>query len=154
MSDLRDELLEAFREEYREHLVGLRSALSAAEVSGADLEEALRRAHSLKAAARVCDLDVLAALSQGLETILSRAHRGDLPFGPEPASVVRQAADAIEAWASAWEAGQTPPEPIEALEAMDRLLGERRSSGVPPEISASRPHSTEATGGTPVLLRL
>src|SRR5690348_7454084 len=70
VSDLQAELLEAFREEYREHLEGIRTALGALEASGgvrgADLEEALRRAHSLKAAARVCDLVPLAALSQCL----------------------------------------------------------------------------------------
>ncbi len=138
--DLHDELLAAFREEQREHLDAIRKALAALEgagvqTGGADLEEAFRRAHSLKAAARVCDLGPPAALGQRLEALFSRMRQGTIVPNAENLGIARQVVDAGEKWANAWEAGQTPPEPIGVLEAVDRLL----ASGVVGWVEFSRP---------------
>ena len=123
MSDnFHEELLAAFREEYREHLHAIRGALASEEADGADLEEAFRRAHSLKAAARVCDLAPLAELGQRLETLFSRARQGTLPRTAEMVTITRQVVDAIENWAQAWESGQSLPDTAPVQDAVDGLL--------------------------------
>src|SRR5205085_1909054 len=107
--DLERPLLEAFRTECREHVDGIRSALAAVaagEASAADLEAAYRGAHGLKAAARVCDLAAPAALAQRLEGLFSRARHGAVALAGEALVVTCQAADALEDWSRAWEAGQ------------------------------------------------
>ena len=147
--DLHAQLLAAFREEYREHLEGLRLALATEPIGTANLEEAFRRAHSLKAAARVCDLGLLAALAQRLEMLFSRVRQGALPMNAALLSVARQTADAIESWARAWEEGQALPENTAALETVDLLLANsvasepagssRRSGGDEPRRSPEAP---------------
>ncbi len=127
MSDLQEELRAAFREEYREHVDGIRTVLAAAEGaggqdSGAGVEEAFRRAHSLKAAARVCDLEPLAVVGARLESLFSLMRREKMPWNAELIAVVRTAADLIESWAQAWESGQALPDTTPVVAVVEKLL--------------------------------
>lgn len=136
--DLERMLMEAFRTECREHVEGIRAALAAvASGEAADLDEAFRHAHSLKAAARVCDFGIPAALGQRLEALFSRVRHGDFALDGEPLLLACQAADALDEWARAWEAGRTPPESAEILAALDQLLSAPVVKERPPEPATS-----------------
>ncbi|MCB8876193.1 hybrid sensor histidine kinase/response regulator [Acidisoma silvae] len=67
-ADLRQELLDAFAIEYRDHLTVVRAALSAARRGErADLKDIFRRLHSLKGAARAVDLPEVESRAHELE---------------------------------------------------------------------------------------
>ena len=72
MKDIRQKLLATFQIEHRDHVEQIRSLLAmiektAVEPAGAELEEAFRRAHSLKGAARAVDLRPVEGLAHRLE---------------------------------------------------------------------------------------
>ena len=74
---IRDRLLAAFQSEHRQHTDAVRAFLAeieseSREATEPELDEAFRRAHSLKAGARVCDLEAVETLSQRLESLFSR----------------------------------------------------------------------------------
>src|SRR5260370_14087961 len=101
MKDIRQKLLATFQVEHRDHVEQIRSLLAMIEkTSGqpasAELEEAFRRAHSLKGAARAVDLRPVEGLAHRLETLFSRVRQGVLLLNKEVASVVQQALDASE----------------------------------------------------------
>jgi two-component system chemotaxis sensor kinase CheA len=127
VNELRARLLAAFQVEHKEYLQGIRNLLDKLDhgrddVSAAELEECFRQAHSLRAAARVCDFSTIEALGQRLETFLTRLRRGTLQIGPEVIGALRAALAAIETWATALAEGSAPEEPVAALAPLDRLL--------------------------------
>jgi two-component system chemotaxis sensor kinase CheA len=77
LKDIRQKLLATFQIEHRDHVEQIRSLLSvvgktSGQPPGAELEEAFRRAHSLKGAARAVDLRPVEGLAHRLETLFSR----------------------------------------------------------------------------------
>ncbi len=88
MTDIRQKLAAIFQGEHAEHLEHIRSILALLEnasdqndsrkTGGGELDEAFRRAHSLKGAARAVDLEAVEGLASGLETVFSRVREGTL----------------------------------------------------------------------------
>ncbi len=126
MTELRELLLSAFQTEHKEHLDGIRVVLLKIEqgnASGADLDEAFRRAHSLKAAARVCDFPTVGVVGQRLESLFSAVRKGSLRPVREVIEAVKAALNAIEDWALRLADGRTAAEPVQAVAALDQVLG-------------------------------
>jgi two-component system chemotaxis sensor kinase CheA len=88
-----------------------------------ELDEAFRRAHSLKGAARAMDLDAVEGLASGLETLFSRVRDGSLRLDAQMTRVIHEALDASEECVGAFRENRIPDEPEAALRAMDALLG-------------------------------
>jgi two-component system chemotaxis sensor kinase CheA len=148
VSDLRDKLLSAFQVEHKEHLEGMRAILSRVEregasLTGADLDEVFRRAHSLKAAARVCDFQSIDKLGQRLETLFSQVRKGTLHLSRDVLDAVKVVLNAIEDWALGMAENRNPAEPTHALEAVERILSREPARQVP---------SAEASALAPKLL--
>jgi two-component system chemotaxis sensor kinase CheA len=128
LRDIRQELFAIFQAEHAEHLEQIRSILALSEnVSEADgtarLEEAFRRAHSLKGAARAVDLGAVEGLASGLESVFARVREGSLHLDRQAAGVIHQVLDSSEDCLAAFRAGRIPEEPAAALAAINRLLG-------------------------------
>lgn len=142
MKDIRQKLLATFQVECREHLGQIRALLTTLK-KGEDappggLDEAFRRAHSLKGAARAVDLHPVERMAHRLETLFSRVREGTLSPDEEVGGVTRLTLDAIEDWVAALGEGRTPPEPAHAIEAVERLLGIESEAPVqPPEAPAA-----------------
>ena len=123
MSDLRQELLAAFGIEHQEHLQAIRAALAAAaEGRPVDLRDVFRRAHSLKGAARAVDLPAVEELAHRLETVFARIGERSLTLDAATSAVVQQGLDGIEGYVAGLADSPSPPVPVAALRALDRLL--------------------------------
>ncbi|QEL16620.1 hybrid sensor histidine kinase/response regulator [Limnoglobus roseus] len=131
MSSLEEELRAAFRTEHAEYLIGLRAFFG--EAGGpVDVNEAFRMAHSLKAAARACDLDAVGEVGHRLETILGRVRKGTLTLGPDARGAARAALDATEAWA----AGGTTPPSAGVYNSLDAVLSAIGQTSLPPAVTS------------------
>ena len=107
MKDIRQKLLATFQIEHRDHVEQIR-ALLAMTAGPAGLEEAFRRAHSLKGAARAVDLRPVEGLAHLLETMFSRVRQGSLALDQEVIGIAQQALDASEDCVAAMdESGET-----------------------------------------------
>ena len=146
MKDIRQKLLATFQIEHRDHVEQIRSLLAMIEKTtvqpaGAELEEAFRRAHSLKGAARAVDLRPVEGLAHRLETLFSRIRQGVVVLDKNVASVVQQVLDASEDCVSAL--GESRPNTgfRPALQAIERVLGiEPEAAGASePEAAAPVP---------------
>ena len=74
MADIREQLLAAFKVEYREHVDAIRAALGKVAAGEAvNLREVFRRAHSLKGAARAVDLPQIETQAHTMEEQFARA---------------------------------------------------------------------------------
>src|SRR5258708_1658085 len=91
--------------------------------AGPELEEAFRRAHSLKGAARAVDLHPVEGLAHRLETLFSRVRQGVLLLDKSVAGVVQQGLDASEDCGTALGENRTAPGFGTALQAIERVLG-------------------------------
>jgi len=128
LTAIRQKLAAIFQGEHAEHLEHIRSILalleSVTETKGrAELDEAFRRAHSLKGAARAVDLDTVEGLASGLETLFSRVREGTMRLDPQMSRVVHQVLDASEECVAAFRDNRIPAEPGAALQAIEGLLG-------------------------------
>jgi two-component system, chemotaxis family, sensor kinase CheA len=128
LSDIGQKLAAIFQGEHAEHLAHIRSIFAllenVAEAKGrTELDEAFRRAHSLKGAARAVDLDAVEGLASGLETLFSRVRDGSLPLNPQATGVIHQVLDASEDCMAAFREGRIPDAPEAALGAIAELLG-------------------------------
>ena len=128
MTDIGQKLAAIFQGEHAEHLAHIRSILAllehVAEAQGrTELDEAFRRAHSLKGAARAVDLDAVEGLASGLETLFARVREGTLRLDPQSTGVIHQVLDASEDCMAAFREGRTPDTPRAALGAIAGLLG-------------------------------
>jgi two-component system chemotaxis sensor kinase CheA len=127
MSDeVRNQLLEAYAGECRDHLVALRRLLGADE-GVEDIEEAYRRVHSLKGAARAVDLPEVEALAHHMEGWLQGVWDGDTPWTAHLRRRTLDALDVIEDASAAMLAGPAGVPSAAALvrveaRVMDRLL--------------------------------
>ena len=153
MKDIRQRLLATFQIEHRDHVEQIRSLLAmigktAVQPAGAELEEAFRRAHSMKGAARAVDLRPVEGLAHRLETLFSRIRQGVLLLDKNVAGVVQQVLDASEDCVSALGENRPTPGFGSALQAIERLLGiEPEAAGVtgpetPPPVPAFQPLET------------
>lgn len=134
-------LLVSFKAEQRDHLDRIRGLLqglagAAGEAPGPALEEAFRRAHSLKGAARAVDLLPVEKLAHGLETVLSRVRDGRLAFDERTHRTVQALLDAVEDWVVCYFHKQPLPAPGAALDAL-RVLLEAESPGAAPVPAAA-----------------
>lgn len=146
MTELQQKLFAVFQAEQREHVEGIRSILGpeGSVPPASALEEAFRRAHSLKGAARVVDLRPIERLAHRLETLLARACSGKLSLGGEARHVAARALDAVEDWVAALADQADPPEPDAALASIERFLVMESES--PGESPASPASASEAAG--------
>jgi two-component system, chemotaxis family, sensor kinase CheA len=138
--DLAPKLLAAFQVEHKEHLEEIRTILAgvaAGEAIGApQVDEAFRRAHSLKGAARIAGLRTAEVLAHRLETLFAAVRDRQLPLDATVAPAIAAALDAIEDAAAAMLDGRPALEPTAALAAVDRLLGGHAESEAPPTAPA------------------
>jgi two-component system chemotaxis sensor kinase CheA len=88
------------------------------------VEEAFRRAHSLKGAARLAGLRGAETLAHRLETLFAQVREGRLALEEAVVRTIHQGLDAIEDWAAEVAQGRTPPDPGPVLAVIDRLLGQ------------------------------
>ena len=151
MTDIVQKLAAIFQGEHAEHLEHIRSILAllenVADTKGRpELDEAFRRAHSLKGAARAVDLDVVERLASKLETLFSRVREGTLVLDQETIHVIYQALDASEECVAAFRESRIPDEPAAALRAIDDLLRVRQPDG---EKSVDPPRKKTAAATTP-----
>jgi two-component system chemotaxis sensor kinase CheA len=129
LTGIREKLAAIFQAEHAEHLGQIRSILAllenVPEARGrSELDEAFRRAHSLKGAARAVDLPPVEGLAQGLETLFSRIREGALPLDKKTAGVIHQVLDSSEDCLAVFRENRIPEEPAAALRAMAELLGD------------------------------
>jgi two-component system, chemotaxis family, sensor kinase CheA len=126
--DLRQKLLATFQVEHKEHLERIRSILTdleqkAGSPARADLDEAFRRAHSLKGAARVVDLHPVETLAHRLETLFSRVREDGVQLDLALLGVVHQVLDSTEDWMGALVENRPLPNTVGALQAIETVLG-------------------------------
>ncbi len=151
MKDIRQKLLATFQIEHRDHVEQIRSLLAligktTGPPAGPEFDEAFRRAHSLKGAARAVDLEAVEGLAHRLETLFSRVRQGALPLDATVAEVVGKALDASEDCVAALGDNRPVSAVGPALAALERVLGiepapalaEARKTA-PPENPASVP---------------
>ncbi len=114
MNDLQQQLLAIFRDEAAEHLEEIRRAVAAARAGAvADFQDAFRRAHSLKGAARAVGNAAIEALAHDLEALLAAEQE---PGAAELEAAVRLM-DSIEAAVSPTDEGSAAPSEDEGAEA-------------------------------------
>lgn len=122
--DLTAKLRAAFEIEHREHLEGIRGVLAtldAGPLAPGLIDEAFRRAHSLKGAARIAELRTVEALAHRLETLFARVREKALALGPDVARAIHLGLDAIEDAADPT-AQQPPRDATQALDAIEQVL--------------------------------
>jgi two-component system chemotaxis sensor kinase CheA len=153
LNPIHQKLAAIFQSEHAEHLEHIRSILALLEnVEGTkgrtEVDEAFRRAHSLKGAARAVDLEEVEGLASGLETLFARVREGTLTLDRGITRVIYQVLEASEDCVSAFRENRTPEEPAAALRAMEELLGNKapRPAQPPafPSKTAGAPISTQA----------
>jgi two-component system chemotaxis sensor kinase CheA len=138
VTDLRARLLDAFQVEHKEQLSAVRALLDrldADSATPADREELFRQVHSFRAAARACDFPTVEALGKRLETLFSQVRKGTLRPSMDVLDAVRAALNAIEKWAAKLAEGAQPPEPADALTALERALAGGAAPVAPAEDS-------------------
>jgi two-component system chemotaxis sensor kinase CheA len=155
LTDIRQKLAAIFQGEHAEHLEHIRSILALLENVGetqgrSELDDAFRRAHSLKGAARAVDLDPVEALASGLETLFSRVREGTLTLDRALTRVIHGALDASEECVEAFRDNRVPKEPAEALRAMEDLLGTRQPEGEAAAEKTASAATVPTVAGPPV----
>ncbi len=142
MRDIRQRLLAAFDIEYREHLAAIRQLLPGAAdavdaaVGEWRLVEVIRRAHSLKGAARAVDMRAVEMLAHRLESLLVMVQKGGAVLDGVSVLVILQTLDQIEDLvASAGDAAAAALVPD--LGPLDRLLAGERPP--PPKVEPELP---------------
>jgi two-component system chemotaxis sensor kinase CheA len=127
VKDIRQKLLAVFQVEHRDHVEQIRSLLGhmgkTNGSAGTELEEAFRRAHSLKGAARAVGLLPIEGLAHRMETLFSRVRQGTLALTPEINEVVLRALDATEDCTTTPGGNGSPASFSPALAALNQVLG-------------------------------
>ncbi len=147
MSSIDPKLLAIFEAEQREHVERIR-ALAGPGLQGAALEEALRRAHTLKGAARAVGLRGIELLAHRLEAVLARVRGGGLALEGPVIQAIQGMLNATEDATAAVRARGQEPDVIAALAALDAVLGEGAApAAAPPEAGAPAPPPEPAPAG-------
>ncbi len=124
---VREQLINSFRAELKEHiqtmtdgLLALEQNVMADEDRRVVLDKIFRAAHSLKGAARSVGVTMIEQLAHALEDLLDALRKGKLEPTPEFFTVSYQALDAIQEVQAAYEAGKVTP-PSSALQVLAQL---------------------------------
>jgi two-component system chemotaxis sensor kinase CheA len=140
---VREQLINSFREELKEHiqtmtdgLLALEQNMIADEDRRAVLDKIFRAAHSLKGAARSVGVTMIEQLAHALEDLLDALRHGTLEPTPEFFTTSYKALDAIQEVQAAYEAGKVTP-PSSALQVLSQL------ESVHPEAEASQTEEAE-----------
>jgi two-component system chemotaxis sensor kinase CheA len=152
LKDIRQKLLATFQIEHRDHVEQIRSFLATivgdanasdgGQPASAELEEAFRRAHSLKGAARAVDLSAVEGLAHRLETLFSRVRQGVLILDGNVAAVAQQVLDASEDCVAALgeNRGNVTGDPVRgyesSLRAIEQVLGMKSEASAVPLTAA------------------
>lgn len=146
MTDINVKLLEAFKVEHIEHLEGIRACLAAWEQApdAMDVDEAFRRAHSLKGASRIMGFAPVASLAHGLESLFSMLRAKTLSPSTQVWRVVRCALDAMEDAAATLMAGGEPGESTRAAADLEALIHGGAAPARPPRSAALKQRLREA----------
>lgn len=134
--DINEKLLAAFQVEHVEHLEGIRSSLAKLRrgtAGGPDLEDAFRRAHSLKGAARVMGFSDVEGVAHHLESLFSQVQASTVSLDQQVFAVIELALNAIEDCVASSGSGNCPT--AEVIEAIDGILGTRAAAAPPPVVS-------------------
>jgi two-component system chemotaxis sensor kinase CheA len=124
-------LLAIFEAEAREHIQRLRELVDAG-AAPATLDEALRRAHTLKGAARAVGIEFIERVSHRLEALFSRTREGALTLDSRALQAVRLGIDAVEDGLAAVLAGGAEPDAEGVLAGIERAL-DRKPAATPLE---------------------
>jgi two-component system chemotaxis sensor kinase CheA len=149
LTGIHQKLAAIFQGEHAEHLEQIRSILallaSVAETKGrSEIDEAFRRAHSLKGAARAVDLEAVEKLASGLETLFSRVREGTMVLDQRMTRVIHQVLEASEECVEALREDRIPEQPAAALLAMEDLLG-IETAGIAAGPTTARPAASPPT---------
>jgi len=155
LTGIREKLAAIFQGEHAEHIEHIRSILAlfenVAETKGrVELDDAFRRAHSLKGAARAVDLEAVEGLASGLETVFSRVREGNLPLNRQIIRVIHQVLDASEDCVEAFGENRVPDIPAAALRAIEVLLGVQSLEGEATSPQEQEDPSAAAAMGAPM----
>jgi two-component system chemotaxis sensor kinase CheA len=128
LQDIRQKLLATFQIEQRDHVDQIRSLLAMIAKTGgqpaeAQLEEAFRRAHTLKGAARVVELGSVEGLAHRLETLFTQIRQGVLPLNKNVVELVQRALDAIEDCVAGPGEGRSAASFSSVVEDIEQVLG-------------------------------
>ncbi len=148
-------LFRTFLAEARETLDATESALLALEARPADAEllhTIFRHAHTLKGAASLVGVDVVAQLAHAMEDLLARVRDGSVPGSPEVVTLLLATVDALRGDVAAAAAGGQ--EPSAEHEALALRLRATATSPVPLEgrddvaATGEAPHPADRAGRT------
>jgi two-component system chemotaxis sensor kinase CheA len=159
LTGIHQKLAAIFQGEHAEHLEHIRSILAllenVEETKGrTEIDEAFRRAHSLKGAARAVDLDFVEGLASGLETLFSRVREGTLALDQKAIRVVLGALDASEECVGAFRENRVPDEPVAALRAIDSLLGVENAREPAAQLPGGEREAASQPGAIAEMVRL
>jgi two-component system chemotaxis sensor kinase CheA len=147
VDELGAKLLAAFQIEHKEHLEAIRSFLAEIEQGGfpapAKVDEAFRRAHSLKGAARLAELPSTEELADRLENVFSRVREGTLSLNREGIRAIGLGLDAVEDDAAALVNKRPPPDTTGARKAIDQILEKSPGRETAAAENASVPERTD-----------
>ncbi|MEI6986227.1 MAG: response regulator [Rhodospirillaceae bacterium] len=152
MKDIRQRLLAAFDVEYREHLAAIRQLLpmvgddtamidQRGTVDQRGLTEIIRRAHSLKGAARAVDMRSVEMLAHRLESLLVLVQKGGAVLDGVSVPIIHQTLDQVEDIV-ALAADTAAPAFVPDLAPLDRLLGGEPS--LKPELVLSKQNTIQS----------
>ncbi|HWL54067.1 MAG TPA: response regulator [Chthoniobacteraceae bacterium] len=118
--DIQERVLNAFQQEHREHLEGIRAHLNPwPTIPAESMNEAFRMAHSIKGGARVCDLETVEKLAHYLEHLFAElVHGREVPTSAMRASIDR-VLNAIEDYMIAVARKREPVEPLELFDELE-----------------------------------
>ncbi len=152
---LRARLLKVFEAEHAEHLTVIRQVLetaSAGALSPEAINEAFRRAHSLKGAARAVDLSSIEKLAHHLESLLHQVQEAKFSLGPNEINIMHQVLDLSEDLLAHALGTGPAPHALTGLHALEQLLGIQPSNPTAAKESAqpARPVSVIEPETTPM----
>jgi two-component system, chemotaxis family, sensor kinase CheA len=124
VSDINEKLRAAFQVEHIEHLEGIRACLIhwGDATAPADVDEAFRRAHSLKGAARVTGFSSVESLAHQLESLFAQLQCEELQPTEDVVRRVEVALDAIEDCAACLLDNRTPPDVRVAVQQLEQIV--------------------------------
>ncbi len=130
-------LLDIFAAEQAEHVGRIRATLEAIaatspDVRGPAFDEILRRAHTLKGAARAVGLETTERVAHTLETIVGRVRDGAIALDDPASAVIRRGLETIEDVLASALAGRAEPDALAIQQAAEALSGNAPAPAVVP----------------------
>lgn len=141
MASSDDAFREMFFEEARELLIGLEEGLMELERRQGDrahLDKTFRAAHSLKGAAAMVGLQLIARFTHGIEAVLEQIRAGALPVDSDMITTLLEARDHLAAMVEGEAAGSPLPASADLSQRLNDLL-RGPAAEVPPQPAAPPP---------------